>query len=146
MPGAAVRRCTASQVAQEKALVHPQITVRYRTSVKAFRGDGQLLGVVLQDLGSGGEEEAHPAAVFVFIGLQPNTTFLRDVVALTDAGFCATSPTLETNVAGIFAAGDARAGSTKQLVSAAEVGGTTALMIRQNPSAAHEAWPTGEHD
>ncbi len=77
---------------------HAQIKVWYRTSVKAFHGNGKLSGVVLQDLGSGGKEEAHPGAVFVFIGLQPNTTFLRDVVELTDAGFCATSATLETIV------------------------------------------------
>ncbi len=133
---------TASQVAQEQALTHKQIKVRYGTSVKAFRGNGKLSGVVLQDLGSGGEEEAHPAAVFVFIGLQPNTTFLRDVVELTDAGFIATSATLETNVAGVFAAGDARAGSTKQLVSAAGEGATAALMIRQFLQAAREARPT----
>jgi len=87
----------------------------------------------------GGEEEAHPAAVFVFIGLQPNTRFLQNVVELTEAGFIATSPTLETNVAGIFAAGDARAGSTKQLVSAAGEGATAALMIRQFLQAAREA-------
>ena len=66
----------------------------------------------------------------MFVGLQPNTGFLADTLMLTEAGFIQTTQTLETTVPGIFAAGDARAGSTKQLVSAAGEGATAALMIR----------------
>jgi thioredoxin reductase (NADPH) len=57
--------------------------------------------------------------VFLFIGLRPNTDFLRGLLTLNDAGFVVTGPTLETSMPGVFAAGDARSGSTKQLVSAA---------------------------
>jgi thioredoxin reductase (NADPH) len=69
--------------------------------------------------------------MFVFVGLQPNSGFLADTLMLTEAGFIPTTPTLETSLSGVFAAGDARAGSTKQLVSAAGEGATAALMIRQ---------------
>ena len=71
------------------------------------------------------------AAAFVFVGLDPNTGFLKGVVDLAGDGFIRTSPTLQTSLPGVFAAGDARAGSTKQLVSAAGEGATAALMIRQ---------------
>jgi thioredoxin reductase (NADPH) len=77
--------------------------------------------------------------VFVFVGLEPNTLFLRGVVDLDEAGFVRTSPTLETSQSGVFAAGDARLGSTKQLVSAAGEGATAALMIRQYLHAARAA-------
>jgi thioredoxin reductase (NADPH) len=122
---------TATKVAQEKALSHPQVSVRYRTAVTEFRGEDKLAGVVLRDVTTDVQEEIHPAGVFVFVGLEPNTTFLRDSVMLTDRRFIPTSPTFETNLRGVFAAGDARDGSTKQLVSAAGEGATAALMVRQ---------------
>src|SRR4030095_7311804 len=67
---------------------------------------------------------------FVFVGLQPNTAFLANTIKLTESGFIPTTPTLETSVQGIFAAGDALAGSTKHLGSAPGEGATAALMIR----------------
>ena len=121
---------TASKVAQDKALADPMISVRFNTEVAEMKGEGHLETIVLRDRASGLTELAHPAAVFVFVGLQPNTGFLANTLTLTEAGFIPTTPMLETNVAGVFAAGDARAGSTKQLVSAAGEGATAALMIR----------------
>jgi thioredoxin reductase (NADPH) len=124
-------RLSASQVAQDDLLRHPQIDVRYRATIQEFRGKGKLETVVLRDLDSGATEERHPAAVFLFIGLQPNTDFLKGQLQLNEAGFILTSPTLETSLPGVFAAGDARATSTKQLVSAAGEGATAALMMRE---------------
>jgi thioredoxin reductase (NADPH) len=66
----------------------------------------------------------------VFIGLTPNTGFLPAEIARDDQGFITTSGTLETSVPGIFAAGDVRAGSTKQAASATGEGATAALAIR----------------
>ncbi len=120
---------TASELAREDVRHHPLIDVRYRTTVQEFRGRGKLETVVLHNLDTGATEELHPAAVFLFIGLRPNTEFLHGAVELNEAGFMLTSPTLETSLPGVFAAGDARAGSTKQLVSAAGEGATAALMI-----------------
>jgi thioredoxin reductase (NADPH) len=122
---------SASRVAHQKVAENPKIDVRYNTTVAAFRGRGKLETVVLRDTGSGAEEEVHPGGVFVFVGLRANTEFLQGVIDLDQAGFIRTSPTLETSLPGVFAAGDARTGSTKQLVSAAGEGATAALMIRQ---------------
>jgi thioredoxin reductase (NADPH) len=134
---------TASQVAQQKVLEEPRIDIRYSSTIEAFRGDGKLRSVILRDLATGGTEEIQPAAVFLFIGLKPNTRFLGHVVELDDAGFIVTGPTFETSAAGVFAAGDARAGSTKQLVSAAGEGAAAALMIREYLRQTHEARSTG---
>ena len=132
---------TASQVAREDVLQHPQIDIRYGTTVEEFRGTDKLESVVLRDLNTGKTEELHPAAVFLFIGLQPNTGFLRGLLTLNEAGFVVTSATLETSMPGVFAAGDGRAGSTKQLVSAAGEGATAALMIRAYLRSGSEAGP-----
>jgi thioredoxin reductase (NADPH) len=122
---------SASQLARSKVLNHAKITVRTNAVLKEFRGDHRLRGVVLQDVLTGSEQELEVAAVFVFVGLQPDTHFVQGVVDLDPQGFILTGPTLETSQPGVFAAGDARLGSSKQLVSAAGEGATAALMIRQ---------------
>ena len=124
-------RLRASQILQEKAASHPQIEVRLNTTVVEFKGDGKLSSVVIKDTSTGETEEITPGAVFVFIGLLPNTAFVKDSVDLDQWGSISTSPTMETSLEGVFAAGDARSGSTKQVASAVGEGATAALMIRQ---------------
>ena len=123
-------RLGASQILREKAASHPKMQVRLNTTVQEFRGNGKLSSVVTKDVNTGVVEELRPGAVFIFIGLDPNTGFLRDIVDLDQWGFIKTGGTLETNIEGIFAAGDARTGSTKQVASAVGEGATVALMIR----------------
>lgn len=126
--GAALR---ASAVVREKIAAHPAITVRPHTVVEAFEGaQGHLTGIAVRDTATGATETLHPAGVFVFIGLTPNTDFLRGVVALNPQGFIITDAGLQTDIPGIFAAGDARGGSTKQVASAAGEGAAAALAIR----------------
>ena len=124
-------RLRASQILQEKAASHPQIEVRLNTTVVEFKGDGKLSSVVIKDTANGETAEITPGAVFVFIGLLPNTAFVKGSVDLDHWGSISTSPTMETSLEGVFAAGDARSGSTKQVASAVGEGATAALMIRQ---------------
>jgi thioredoxin reductase (NADPH) len=142
---------TASQVIQEKVLNHPKIEVRFNTEIAQFSGSGgKLKEVLLRNHQTGTQEKIHPAGVFVFIGLTPNTGLLDETgVTLTPWGFVQTGHDLvhdgkifpafggrepaflETSVPGIFAAGDVRQGSTKQVASAAGEGATAALLIRE---------------
>ena len=124
-------RLGASQILQEKAAEHPKLEVRLSTTVEEFKGDGHLSSVVVKDLSTGATEEMTPGAVFIFIGLTPNTGFLKDVVDLDQWGFITTGQNLESSQKGVFSAGDARGGSTKQVASAVGEGATAALMIRQ---------------
>jgi len=71
-----------------------------------------------------------PAAAFIFIGLDPNTDFVKDVLETDKWDFITTGETIVTNVEGVFAACDARGGNTKQVASAMGEGATAALMIR----------------
>ncbi len=124
-------RLSASQILREKAASHPQMDVMLHTTVQEFKGDAKLSAVVVKDETTGETKELRPGAVFIFIGLDPNTDVLRDLIDLDQWGFIKTSATLETNIGGVFAAGDVRAGSTKQVASAVGEGATAALMIRQ---------------
>jgi thioredoxin reductase (NADPH) len=69
--------------------------------------------------------------VFVFIGLSPNSDLAKGKAQIDNYGFIMTDPRLMTSLPGLFAAGDVRAGSTKQAASAAGEGATVALMIRE---------------
>src|SRR4029079_407642 len=80
---------------------------------------------------SGRTRELRPAGVFVFIGLTPNTGIVKGLIDLDERGFVVTDGMLQTSVPGIFSAGDARAGSTKQAASAAGEGAAAALAIRR---------------
>jgi thioredoxin reductase (NADPH) len=127
---------SASSVVREKVAENPQIDVITGASPSEFTGDTRLRGVVLTDAKTGERRELTPDGVFVFIGLQPNTDAVRDVVALDDFGFIQTDMGLQTSLPGVFAAGDVRAGSTKQAASAAGEGAAVALSIRRYLEAA----------
>ena len=122
----------ASKLLQEKAASKaPMVEVKLRHTIEEFKGNGKLSSIIVRNLETGQLEEMNPGAVFVFIGLDPNTEFLKGVVDLDERNFIKTGPTLETSVKGVYAAGDAREGSTKQVASAIGEGVTAALMIRQ---------------
>ncbi len=121
----------ASGLLRDKVASHPRMTVLTETTLLRFTADerGKLASLTLAD--RDGNETVHVAdAAFVFIGLDPNTGWLDGLVDLDEAGFVLTSRMLETSVPGIFAAGDVRSGSTKQLAAAVGEGAAVALQIR----------------
>ena len=126
---------SGSAVLQDKIQSHPQIELSLNTSVGSMQSNGKLSSLTLQ---SGADTvQTNPDGVFVFIGLQPNTDFLRGVVELDERGFIRTDDRFQTSVESISAAGDARAGSTKQL-GAAVGEGITALMMTREYLRAHQ--------
>ena len=120
-------KLTASKIYHDKVMNHPKIEVRFNTSVKKFVGKKHLEGLVVET--AAGEETLRPAAAFVFIGLKPNTDFVKGTIDLTKEGFI-DAPEFATSRRGVFAAGDARAGSTKQVASAVGEGAAAALAVR----------------
>jgi thioredoxin reductase (NADPH) len=122
---------SASKIVADKVAEDPKIEVLYNTEVQALHGEGKLSGVTIRNRRSGETSTIHPAGVFVFIGLSPNTGWLPPTIARDPFGFVQTNAMLETSVPGVFAAGDVRHGSTKQAASAAGEGATAALMIRE---------------
>ncbi|MCI0883776.1 MAG: FAD-dependent oxidoreductase [Chloroflexi bacterium] len=122
---------SASRVIAEKVRAHPQIEIITSSSPSVFKGKDRLETVVVKNVDTGEETEMHPAGVFVFIGLSPNTGFVKDLVQTDEFGFIVAEDNLETSLHGVFAAGDTRCGSTKQAASAAGEGAAVALGIRK---------------
>jgi thioredoxin reductase (NADPH) len=122
----------ASQLLQDKVRNHPQFEVHTNVQVTELKAKGNKLGAVLaKDRDSGEDFEFRPAAAFVFIGLDPNTGFLGTSVELAPGGFIVTNDVFQTSIEGVFAAGDVRHGSTKQLGAAVGEGVAALLHVRQ---------------
>lgn len=121
----------ASEVLQHELPKHEdKITMHFNTKPLEIVGDGPLVNGVR--VSKNGEEQVIDCnGVFVFIGLQPTTGFLKGSVDLDEFGFVKTDSKLETNIPGVFAAGDVRSGATMQIASAVGEGATAALMIRE---------------
>jgi thioredoxin reductase (NADPH) len=133
---------SASPVLQERVRSDPQFAIHTGMDILQLEGDrGRFTGVVARDRDKNETHKFPAAAAFVFIGLKPNDAFLGDTVERDKAGFLVTSPTMETSLPGIFAAGDVRSGSTKQLGSAVGDGIAALLMTRRYLEAHHHKAP-----
>lgn len=108
---------TADAALRERVRQAANIQVRTGVGVTGFRGSDELEAVLFT--GAHGAEELTPDGVFVFIGLAPNSAFLRGSVDLDSQGYVRTDAHHRTSLPGVFAAGDVRMGTVKQLVTAA---------------------------
>ncbi|MBI5031870.1 MAG: FAD-dependent oxidoreductase [Chloroflexi bacterium] len=122
----------ASKILQEHVAARSDMRVVTNHAIKEFRvKNRKLAGVVVENRTTGKREVSYPDGVFVFIGLAPNASLLPAEIERDKMGFVITNETLMTTLPGVFAAGDVRAGSTKQAASAAGEGATAALMMRE---------------
>jgi thioredoxin reductase (NADPH) len=90
-------------------------------------GAGKLSGVRVRDLATDQVAEVAVAGLFPWVGLEPNTAFLRGTLELDDTGHIPTDIWLRTELPGVFAAGDVRQDSASQAIVAAGDGATAAI-------------------
>lgn len=130
----------ASRLLQDKVRSDPKFAIHTNTEVVELRGRPKLEEVVARDRTSGEEFRWHPRGAFVFIGLDPNSAFLKGTVDLDRWGFVVTDG-YATSTPGVFCAGDVRAGSTKQLGAAVGEGIAALLEIRRHLERSREITP-----
>jgi thioredoxin reductase (NADPH) len=121
----------ASRFLQDQVERNPKMSVTTNHAVRAFKGKHRLEAVVVEDRSTGEIKEWQYDGVFVFIGMSPNSKLVEGLVTLDELGFVVTDQSLMSSWPGLYAAGDVRAGSTKQAASAAGEGATAALMMRE---------------
>ena len=117
----------ASKIMQERATANPKIHFVWDSTVKEITGDDKVTGVQLHNLKSGKDSHVNAEGVFVAIGYEPNTGFLKDKVELDSQGYVVTRKDTETSVPGVFAAGDVRDHKYRQAVTAAADGCMAAI-------------------
>lgn len=131
----------ANKAAQERAFGNEKMTFEWNTVVTEVLGeDGLVTGVRLQDVNSG-EERVLPAdGVFVYIGHEPNTDYLKGTVKLRESGYIDVRDEVYTDVPGLFAAGDVSDEIYRQLGTSIGAG-TRAAMAAERWLAEHD-WQT----
>jgi len=119
----------AQKILQERAFHDPKIKFQWNVIVKEILGDGNTVtGLRLLNLIDGEQFELPINGVFVYVGMEPNTGFLRGIVDLDEQDFVKADCCYRTSMPGVFAAGDVRNGAWRQIITVAAEG---ALAVRE---------------
>jgi thioredoxin reductase (NADPH) len=117
----------ATPILQEKAFSEPKIGFLWDSVVQKIEGEDLVNRIRLRNVKTGKESSLDISGVFVSIGFIPNTGYLKGVLLLDKAGAIITDLDMATGVAGIFAAGDIRQNSPRQVVAACGDGAIAAI-------------------
>lgn len=120
----------ASKILAERALANPVMDFAWNSVVESINGNKVVESVTLKDTANGATTTLPVEGVFIYVGLVPNTDYLKGMVDLDGGGHILVNPRMETNIPGVFAAGDIRQKAARQLVSAAGDGATAAVSVR----------------
>ena len=121
----------AEKVLQERAFANPKMEFIWDTTVERFNGDEQLTTIGLRNVKTGGTGELAASGAFVYVGLNPNTAFLKGAVEMDERGYIASNEKMETNVPGVYAVGDVRPDTLRQVVTAAADGAIAAIQVEK---------------
>ncbi len=116
-----------SRILQEKAFSEPKIEFLWNSTVEEIEGEDVVKRLKLRQVITEEKSTLELAGVFVSIGLKPNTDYIKSILPLDAAGYIITDERMETEIPGIFAAGDIRRNSSRQAITAAGDGATAAI-------------------
>lgn len=117
----------ASPILQERAQGHPKIKFIWDTVATEILGGERVSGVRLKNVKTNEVRDFKTDGVFIFAGHDPNTGFLKGLVTLDEKGYVKAGDRFQTNIPGLFAAGEVRTGAVKQLVACCGEGCGAAL-------------------
>ena len=117
----------ASPILQERAFRNPKFKFLWSHMVEEILGNGVVESVRVKDLKSGEVYDYPAAAVFIYVGFHSNNDFLKGKLPTDETGHVNTDINMATTIPGVYAAGDIRANSYRQLGSAVGDGITAAL-------------------
>ncbi|WP_352425468.1 thioredoxin-disulfide reductase [Aminomonas paucivorans] len=117
----------ADRVPVEQAMANPKIVPVWDSVVESIEGGDMVERLMLRNVKTQEVSPLPVAGVFVFVGTDPNSRFVADLVETSKGGWIRTNPRMETSVEGIFAAGDVRDTYLRQVVTAAGDGATAAM-------------------
>ena len=127
----------ATKSIQEKAFKNEKIDFLWDSTIDEIRGDGIVEEMVVKNTKTGEKtvikapEEFGTFGIFVFVGYIPNTEIFKDEIELNDKGYIETCQNLKTCVPGVYAAGDIREKSLRQVITAASDGAISAIQAEK---------------
>jgi len=117
----------ATKILQEKAFAEPKIDILWDSVLEEIDGDAFVSKVRVSNVKTRKKTVLDVSGVFMAVGFRPNTGYLKGIVKLDDIGTVITNEKMETSVPGIFAAGDIRSNSIRQIIAAAGDGAVAAI-------------------
>jgi len=117
----------ASPILQHRAREHPKVNFILNTVVTEVIGKNKMEGLKLKNVKTGDETMFEADGLFIFIGHIPNTQIFKDQLEMSDLGYIVVNDKMETNVAGVFAAGEAADPHFRQVVTSAGMGAAAAI-------------------
>lgn len=120
-------RLRADRILQERAFKNEKIDFLWDSVVERIIGEQLVRGALVRNVKTGELKEVRFDGIFIYIGYEPNTGFLKGLVNLDESGYVVTDENLETSVKGIFACGDARRNTLKQVSVAVGEGAVAAV-------------------
>ncbi|MCX7884896.1 MAG: thioredoxin-disulfide reductase [Caloramator sp.] len=121
----------AAKSLQEKAFNNPKIKFIWNSVVTCAKGDEILESLTVKNVVTGETSEISVNGVFVFVGLNPITSVFKGHINLNESGYIPTDENMRTNVEGVFAAGDVRVKSLRQVITAAADGAIAAVAAEE---------------
>lgn len=116
----------ATKVIQERAYANPKIEFVWNSVLEEIVGDELVTGVKVKNIKTGEINDLACDGVFFFVGTVPKTDLVKGLIEMDDFGYIPTTNKMETNIPGIFAAGDIRQKYLRQVVTAAADGAIAA--------------------
>jgi thioredoxin reductase (NADPH) len=120
---------TAEKILQERIKRHENVSFHLNSKLISINGTQTVSSITIEHRETGTQEEISVSGVFIYVGLEPNTTHLSDALALDEHGFIAVDEHLATNIPGVFAAGDVRRKILRQVVTAVADGARAAFSV-----------------
>lgn len=121
----------ADKILADRAKADPKIYFFWHSAVQEIKGDNKVDSLLIKDVQNGKTLNVPIDGVFVYIGNRPNSSIAKDLVKIEKNGYIVTDTSLQTSVPGIFAAGDVRQKSLRQVVTAAADGAIAAESARK---------------
>ena len=117
----------AQRVLQDRVEANSKIEVLWNTVVERVVGEDTVSAVAVRNASSGSEDQVDLSGLFVYVGLEPGSQLVSNLVDLDNAGHIPVDISMKTSVPGLYAVGDIRQHSSSQLISAAGDGATAAI-------------------
>ncbi len=121
----------ASKIIADRAMENSKIEIVWDSVVEELQGDDKLTGIRVKNVKTNEVKQIDAEGIFVAIGIKPNNELLENQINMTEAGFVLTDETMETNISGVYAAGDIRQKPLWQLVTAAADGAVAAVSAQR---------------
>jgi thioredoxin reductase (NADPH) len=121
----------ASKILADRVIANNKVEKIWDSAVEAILGEEQLTGARIVNLKTGEKRDIQADGMFIAIGVRPNSELIKDKITMSEAGYVLSNDSMQTNISGVFVAGDLRQKPLLQLVTAASDGAVAAISAQR---------------